>query len=160
MPSVFISYSAKDKEFAAALAALLRTYGDSVFLADDSIEAGEDDWAIMLSSLATAEIIVLAATPNACASAGVRREMMEAKRLNKKVIPLMKGITPEQLKERMGDVLVVKQGVPIDDPVKWQAFLNQFGKKVGKGNVVFGVVIGVAATLALIGYLASRSKKK
>lgn len=160
MPSVFISYSAKDKEFASGLASLLRSYGDAVFLADDSIEAGEDDWKVMLSNLASADLVVLAATPNACISQGVRREMIEAQRLEKKVIPLMKGITPELLKERLGDVLHVKQGVPIDDPVKWQAFIQQFGRKVSRGNIIFGIVIGVAATLAVVACLVERAKKK
>ena len=157
MPSVFISYSSKDKEFATRLASLLRPYGDAVFVSHDSINAGEDDWKVIMQNLAAADWVLLAATPNACRSKGVQREMAEAHRLGKTVIPLMHGITPEELKKGLGHLIQIKQGVMVDDHERFQAFLKQFGKKVSWGNIAVGIVIGVAGVLAL---QAIFSKKK
>lgn len=158
MPTVFISYSSKDQELATDLAANLRPFGETVFMSYDSIDAGEDDWEVIMKRLRSADWVLLAATPNACRSKGVLREMEEAHRLGKPVIPLMRGITPEALKKKLGHLVKVKQGVPVDDPVKFQKFLNQFGAKVGKGNTLVGVVIGVVVTLLIMAVISGNKR--
>jgi len=158
MPSVFLSYSSKDTALAKSLVTLLRTYGDAVFFSDDSIEEGEDDWKTIIRALEGADIVLLAATHNACMSPGVRREMIEAQRRGKKVIPLLSGVTPEELKKRLGDVLQVKQAVPIDDPVKWAAFLQRFGKKTSNGNLLAGAILGALAVVILAAIFAPKKK--
>ena len=135
-----------------------RTYGDAVFFSDDSIEEGEDDWKTIIRALEGADIVLLAATHNACMSPGVRREMIEAQKRGKKVIPLLRGVTPEELKERLGDVLQVKQAVPIDDPVKWAAFLRRFGGKTSNGNLIAGAILGALAGVILAAIFAPKKK--
>ncbi len=75
---VFISHAAEDKEFARKIAADLRANGVDIWIAPDSILAGEDWVSAINRGLSTSTCIVIVLTPSAIASRWVRTEVNTA----------------------------------------------------------------------------------
>jgi hypothetical protein len=99
MARVFITYSSKDSELARQLHATLQCAGAQPFLAELDIKSGEDWRDTILKNIRQSQWVFFLATSSSCASYAVAHEIGATLVLEKKLIPLMWGVTPEQLPE-------------------------------------------------------------
>ncbi|HAB17728.1 MAG TPA: toll/interleukin-1 receptor domain-containing protein [Verrucomicrobiota bacterium] len=90
MRRAFVSHSARDDSYVAELDALLRAAGfDDVFNDVNSIKPDEQFWSEIESGIGECDMLFVVITAAATSSDWVRREVEFARRLGKKVIPLL-----------------------------------------------------------------------
>ncbi|WP_438479699.1 toll/interleukin-1 receptor domain-containing protein [Oleiharenicola lentus] len=97
MPKLFISHATADRAIVNPLRIALGHFGDQVFIAPEGIAPGESGWRTILTAISESELFILVATPAACASESVKREINEALRLGKRIVPLRWGMAHNQL---------------------------------------------------------------
>jgi hypothetical protein len=97
MPDVFISYSTKDETLARKLKFALDSLGVKTFLASMSLPAGGKWKEDILKNLRETKWVFFLATKHSCESKAVMHEIGGSLVLEKELIPLMWGISPEEL---------------------------------------------------------------
>jgi WD40 repeat protein len=86
---IFISYSRKDKAFAARLEAALKRRGFEPLIDRTEIYAFEDWWKRIKALIGTADTVVFILSPDAVTSDVARREVEYAAALNKRFAPII-----------------------------------------------------------------------
>lgn len=105
---IFISYSRKDLTFATQLAEALKLRGFDILLDRTDIAAGED-WQQRLSNLILeADTVVFSASPASAQSTVCTWEVYEAKRLGKRILPIVaKTVAPEHLQTEIAKLNLI-----------------------------------------------------
>ncbi|MEZ5507209.1 MAG: toll/interleukin-1 receptor domain-containing protein [Gammaproteobacteria bacterium] len=151
MPDVFISYSSKDEELAKFVREHLVRQNLNVFLASVSINAGHKWTPQIVQALRESEWVFLLASKNALASPNVQQELGGAIFGNKKLVPIMWDVTPDDLPRWVSDYQgIVINGATLDN-INLQ--VAQLAAKVRaskvNGQLVTGAVIfGLLALLS------------
>lgn len=143
MPDVFISYSVKDEELAQFVNSHLAVHGLSVFLASISIMPGERWTPFIMEQLRTSDWVFLLASKNALASANVQLEVGGAIFGNKKLVPIMWDVLPDDLPRWISDYQgLLLAGATVENINLQIAQLasNVKAKKV-KGQLVAGAML-------------------
>lgn len=97
MADIFISYSTADQEFSDFVARHLSSEGVSVFQAGVSLDGG-DKWSDkILRNLKAAPMVLFLASKAACQSAAVQQEIGAALITDKKLVPIIWDIDPNEL---------------------------------------------------------------
>ena len=87
--TVFVSYAREDQSFALALAAGLKERGQDVWIDQRGISGG-DQWVVAIDeAILTQDNFMIILSPNAVASSQVRRELLSAIKLTKRIIPIL-----------------------------------------------------------------------
>ncbi|MES2979777.1 MAG: toll/interleukin-1 receptor domain-containing protein [Pseudomonadota bacterium] len=150
MPDVFISYSTKDEELAQFVRQHLEAQKLSVFIASLSLVAGERWTPKIISELKGSQWVVLLATKDALASASVQMEAGAAIFGEKKVVPIMWNVKPEEVPRWISDY----QGILLSDSTMEHLAtqVSQLAAKI-KANKDTGllVVLAILAGLFIAG---------
>jgi len=157
MPRAFISYSTapEDKEPVEMLRNSLRNFGDDVFFAGDSLPAGVDFWPHIINKISEAGVFIVLATKASCASKSVAKEIDEALRMKKEIIPLLCGISGYELPEKIRHL----HALDINDKEQLNRFLRDYGQKTNNSNAWTYFLLGAAAS-ALAFYIFLQKNKK
>ena len=152
MPKLFISHATEDRR----LADQVRTHfghfdDDRIFIAPDGVPPGEAGWRTILGAIADSDLFILVATPAACASTAVQREIQEAVRLGKKIVPLRWGIRHHELPELVRNTDC--QSFDLKDTRDRTHLFNHYGRIAGQGYFWKGVAVTLGVLLAF--YLAT-----
>jgi hypothetical protein len=153
MPDVFISYSTKDEELAQFVRNHLESGGLSVFLASISLNPGERWTPKIVEQLRGSEWVCLLASKDALASANVQMEAGAAIFGNKKLVPIMWNVSPDDLPRWISDY----QGIIVNG-----ATMENLGLQVAqlawrikadktKGLLVLGAVVAGLWAMSRIG---------
>jgi len=89
MAHVFISYSTKNRDYAHKLAKRLREERLDVWIDNAEIRSGEEWWQSIVEALNAASAVVVIMTPDSRASQWVKREVMLAEQMHKRVFPVL-----------------------------------------------------------------------
>ena len=157
MPKAFISYSnaAEDKEPVEMLRNSLRNFGDDVFFAGDSLPGGVDFWPYLTNKIAESDVFILLASKAACKSPSVAREIDEALRMKKQIIPLLCGISGSALPEKIRHL----HAFDVGNKEQLNRFLREYGQKSKSSNSWAFFLLG-SITTALAIYIFSQKNKK
>jgi hypothetical protein len=152
MADVFISYSTKDEELAQFVREHLEAQKLSVFIASLGLNAGERWTPKIISELKGAQWIILLATKDALASAAVQMEAGAAIFGDKKVIPIMWNVKPEEVPRWISDF----QGIVLKDSTmeNLRDQVSQLAVKI-KANKDVGLLVVLAIVAGL--FIAGRS---
>lgn len=143
MTDVFISYSTKDEELASELRDRVLSQNLDPFLASVSLPKGEK-WAPNIrKALREANWVFVLATPSALASAAVNHEISGAVYGGKNIVPVMVGVSPEQLPDWLSEY----QGI-IADEGDSAAIWEQVGRVISKIRTEKTTGLLIAAALA------------
>jgi hypothetical protein len=147
MPDIFISYSIKDQGFADFLYKHLSGEKLSVFLASVSIEAGKQWSQEIINNLKNADCVIFLASKAACKSPNVLLEVGGSVLTDKKLVPVVWDITPEELPGWLNQY----QAIDLRNASKEQVceFFSSFAKKY-KSKKDLGILI---AGLLIAGFL-------
>lgn len=108
----FISHSALDAPFAAAFVGELRRLDVTCFLAEITLTAGRL-WADELrGALLSSRVGVILLTPKSVASAWVHAEVGAMWALRRRVVPVLVGLTPDDVPSSLVDLLPTCVAVP------------------------------------------------
>lgn len=153
MADVFISYSTKDEGLAQFVRKNLEAQKLSVFIASLSLNAGERWTPKIISELKSSQWVVLLATKDALASASVQMEAGAAIFGDKKVVPIMWNVKPEEVPRWISDY----QGIVLSDSTMENLGLQvaQLASKI-KANKDMGflVVAAIVAGIMIFGRTA------
>jgi hypothetical protein len=152
MPKLFISHATQDRALVNPLRTALGHFGDQVFIAPEAIPPGEGGWSTILGAIAESELFMLVATPAACASASVRREINEALRLGKKIVPLRWGMPHGDLPDCIKSADF--QSFDLQDVRERSRLFDHLGLMTGRGNFWKGVAVTLAIIVIL--WIATR----
>ncbi len=97
MVDVFISHAEADSPFAKFLHRHLTQEGLSVYLASVSMPPGERWMPHIMDNLRSSTWVLCLASRNACASPWVMQEMGAAVAVNKKLVPIVWDLQPDEL---------------------------------------------------------------
>ena len=97
MPDVFISYSVKDEHIAQFVRTHLFNEGLNVFIASINILPGYRWESQIFKALRNSEWVFFLASRNALNSPNVEKEIIEAVKINKKLVPIMWDVEPSEL---------------------------------------------------------------
>ena len=97
MTDVFISYSTKDEDLARFVVQHLEAHGLTVFLASISLSPGERWTPQIIQQLQVSEWVILLASKSALSSPYVQMEIGGAIFGNKKLVPIMWDVSPNEL---------------------------------------------------------------
>jgi hypothetical protein len=97
MPDIFISYSTEDATAAEFIYRNLMESGVSTFLAQASLQPGQQWSQQVLETLRQSDTVLLLASRRACASPWVQQEMGYAIGAKKKLIPIIWDMRPSEL---------------------------------------------------------------
>ena len=89
MAHVFISYSTQNRDYAHKLARRLREERLDVWIDNAEIRSGEEWWQSIVEALNAASAVVVIMTPDSLASQWVKREVMLAEQMHKRVFPVL-----------------------------------------------------------------------
>jgi len=89
MTHVFISYSTQNRDYAHKLARRLREERLDVWIDNAEIRSGEEWWQSIVEALNAASAVVVIMTPDSLASQWVKREVMLAEQMHKRVFPVL-----------------------------------------------------------------------
>lgn len=146
MADVFISYSSKDEDLARLVREQLHAQNLSVFIASLSLNAGERWTPQIVSELKSAPWVILLATKDALSSPSVQMEAGAAIFGNKKVVPIMWNVKPEEVPRWISDY----QGIVLNG-----AKVEELGLQVAqlaariKANKDTGILVVTAILAAL-----------
>jgi len=116
---------------------MLQIAGANPFLAELNLQPGVKWKAEILEVLRTTPWVFFLATANSCPSQAVAHEIGASLVLNKKLIPLMWGVTPKDLPPWVDDT----QAVDLLDGQKVSQLLQQIGAKIKSDTFVQGIVV-------------------
>jgi hypothetical protein len=100
VPSMFLSYSPEDEAFARRFAADLRRQRTRVWLSTEQLRPGQQQEPQIAEAIRVSDAVVLLLSPTALSSRSVMREIEQAQRIEKRIIPLRYGqvdILPAEL---------------------------------------------------------------
>jgi len=97
MPDIFISHSTKDRTVAHQVQQYFTANGADAFLAPFSIGPGTKWSAEILNNLQKSRVVLFLASREACSSAYVNQEIGGSVVLNKKIVPVVWDMPPEEL---------------------------------------------------------------
>jgi hypothetical protein len=147
MPKLFISHASEDRTLADQVRTHFGYFDERVFIAPDGIPPGEAGWRTIFAAIADSDLFILVATPAACASAAVRREIDEAVRLGRKIVPLRWGIRHDELPESVRDTDC--QSFDLKDARDRKHLFNHYGRIAGQGYFWKGVAVTLAVLAGL-----------
>lgn len=150
MTDVFISYSTKDEALAQFVCQHLQAQDLSVFIASLSLNAGERWTPKIISEFKGAQWVVLLATKDALASAAVQMEAGAAIFAEKKVVPIMWNVAPEEVPRWISDY----QGIVLKDATMENLGMqiSQLATKIkADKDKGFLIVMGIVAALMIFG---------
>lgn len=173
---IFISHAAEDKRQVRDIADELRRRGWTVWVDEAELIGGEDWSASLLRAIESSWIVLLVVSHASMTSKWVRREIVAADRLGRRIVPVMLESVPypDDLRIRLGGVQQIdvtelhdpdrRQGQigRIDDALVSAARARRPGKPgavsiaVGTAITLIGV-IGLIAGFALFMYLGFQS---
>ena len=145
MPYVFISYCSKDADLARQLHSALQCAGAEPFLAELDIEPGAYWKDRILKNIKESQWVFFLATPNSCASQAVAHEIGASLVLEKKLIPLMCRVTPDQLPEWVNH----SQAVDLRDHRRIARLVEDIGERVKADRFLSGVLTAALICFAL-----------
>lgn len=145
MPDVFISYSSRDFELARWIYDKLSELKVPAFLAEISIQGGQDWKPEILANLRQADFVLFLATPQSCASDAVKHEIGAALVLQKAFVPILAGVNVGQLPAWTRD----KQAVDIRDGAQIRAVFERIASAVASKRFVGGLIAGVLIAVAV-----------
>ena len=147
MPDVFISYSTKDESLARKFKLTLDSMGINTFLASMSLSAGNRWKDEILKNLKDAKWVFFLATKNSCESKAVMHEIGGSLVLDKELIPLMWGISPDQLPDWAQD----RQAIDLQEPnnPKVKELIERVAEKVKADNFIGALILGALGALFL-----------
>ena len=154
MANVFISYSAKDSVLARNIYNNCIQLGLTAFLAEVSLQPGDEWKTKILAELKEADWVIFLATPNSCASDAVKHEIGGALVLQKAFVAVRVGVAVEQLPDWIKD----KHAVDGTNNEAIQEIITGVAKKVRKETIITGLVI--AAIVLGIAWIVNRGKDK
>lgn len=94
---VFISHSTKDVEIATEIKQHLESKGASVFLASSSLKAGAEWSSEILAKLRESKFVLFLASKESCESKYVNQEIGGTVLLQKPLVPVLCGVSPDDL---------------------------------------------------------------
>jgi hypothetical protein len=94
MSRIFICYSRTDKTITEQVTNLLRRAYDHVWF-DDNLHGGEEWWAEILKEIAGCQHFLFMLSAEALASDWCQKEIAEARRLDKHIVPVVVRATPD-----------------------------------------------------------------
>ncbi len=97
MPDVFISFSSQDEPLARFVQEHLMASGISVFVAPVSLKPGQQWSAEILKALRSSTWVIFLASRGACASPWVQQELGAAIGMQKRLVPIVWDMPPEEL---------------------------------------------------------------
>lgn len=147
MPKLFISHASEDRALADQVRTHFGYFDERVFIAPDGIPPGEAGWPTIFAAIANSDLFILVATPAACASAAVRREIDEAVRLGRKIVPLRWGIRHDELPESVRKTDC--QSFDLKDARDRKHLFNHYGRIAGQGYFWKGVAVTLAVVTGL-----------
>jgi len=145
MPHVFISYSSKDREIARQLHSVLQYAGAEPFIAELDIEPGAHWKNTILKNIRQSQWVLFLATPNSCSSQAVAHEIGASLVLEKKLIPLMWGVTADQLPEWVNHT----QAIDLEDCGRIARLVEGISEKVKADKFWTGVFTAALICFAL-----------
>lgn len=90
MTQIFISYSRADRQFIDQFTPLIRrVYGNDSIWFDEDISGGTDWWQTILHEIGVCDLFVFLVSNEALESQYCQKELREALRLNKRVLPVV-----------------------------------------------------------------------
>lgn len=149
-PDFFISHSTLDQAVARRVQNYLHSNGTRAFLAPFSIEPGAKWGEQILSNLRKARTVLFLASRAACASPYVNQELGGSLLLNKKIIPIVWNIEPEELPgwTKELEILDLRHGIAnlnnLLAPIVSKAQQEKSREKMAM-LIVFGLIIWLCA---------------
>lgn len=147
MPKAFISHASEDRALADQVRTHLGYFDERVFIAPDNVPPGEAGWRTIFAAIADTDLFIFVATPAACASASVQREIEEAIRFDKKIVPLRWGIRHSELPELVRNTDC--QSFDLKDARDRKHLFNHYGRIAGQGYFWKGVAVTLGAVFVL-----------
>ena len=147
---VFISYSANDSAIARQLHMFLQMAGVRPFLAEIDLKPGVKWKEEILNALRGAQWVFFLATPNSCPSQAVAHEIGASLVLQKKFIPLMWHVKPENLPSWVDDT----QAIDLGDAQRVQQLVQQIGATLKSDAFSRGVIF--AGLIAFVFWVLSK----
>jgi hypothetical protein len=153
MPDVFISYSTKDEELAQFVRNHLESGGLSVFLASISLNPGERWTPKIVEQLRGSEWVCLLASKDALASANVQMEAGAAIFGNKKLVPIMWNVSPDDLPHWISDYQgIIVNGATMENlGLQVAQLASRIKADKTKGLLVLGAVVAGLWAMSRIG---------
>jgi hypothetical protein len=153
MPDVFISYSTKDEELAQFVRNHLESGGLSVFLASISLNPGERWTPKIVEQLRGSEWVCLLASKDALASANVQMEAGAAIFGNKKLVPIMWNVSPDDLPRWISDYQgIIVNGATMENlGLQVAQLASRIKADKTKGLLVLGAVVAGLWAMSRIG---------
>ena len=147
MPDVFISYSNMDETLAKKFKFTLDSLGFKTFLASTSLSAGRKWKEDILQNLRDSKYVFFIATKHSCESQAVMHEIGGSLVLEKELIPLMWGISPEELPDWVKD----RQAIDLQDPnnPKVKELIENVAQKVKADRFVGTLILCALGVLFL-----------
>lgn len=147
MPKLFISHASEDRTLADQVRTALGHFDDRIFIAPDGVPPGAAGWRTILGAIADSDLFIFVATPAACASVAVRREIDEAIRLGKKIVPLRWGIRHAELPESVRTIDC--QSFDLKDARDRTHLFNHYGRIAGQGYFWKGAAAALVVVVVL-----------
>ncbi len=110
MPDVFLSYSRRDSEFVARLAEGLKVRGKDVWFDIDGIRDAELFPLALRRAIEGSDAFVFVISPESVASAFCEQEVAHAAELNKRIVPLVLRVVPD---EQIPDEIRYRNWIPV-----------------------------------------------
>ncbi len=147
MPDVFISYSTKDEILARKLKVALDSLGVKTFLASISLKAGMNWKEEILQNLRDSKWVFFLATKYSCESKAVMHEIGGSLVLEKELIPLMWGISHEELPDWAKD----RQAIDLQDlnNPEVKQLIEHVAEKVKADRFIGTLILGALGVLLL-----------
>lgn len=147
MPDVFFSYSSKDEDLARNLMDVLNSLGVNTFLASVSLLPGKQWKEEIFKNLRESKWVFFLATKHSCESRAVMHEIGGALILEKKLIPLMWGVSTDELPEWIQDRQAIDLKSPTDE--KARELIEQVVEKVKADRIIGYLVLGALGALLI-----------
>ena len=139
MAKVFISYSTQDENVAQQLYTALSQVGAEPFLASVSIKPGTNWTNEIFDNLNSSQWVFFIATKSSCSSAAVQQELGVSLSQNKKIIPILIDISPEELPGWVGKHQAIDAR---KDAGHLRATIDAIGQRVKDDQFLSGVMLG------------------
>jgi hypothetical protein len=143
MPDIFISYSKQNQEFADFLYNHLTEEGLSVFLASVSIEHGKLWSQEIKENLKNSNCVIFLASKAACQSPNVLLEIGGSVMTDKKMVPVVWDMPPEELPGWLNQVQAVDLRNASKEEISefFSNFAKKYKMKKDLGRLVAGLLI-------------------
>jgi len=148
MPDCFISYSSQDRELATFVYGELRRLGVAPFMAEASLQPGQQWSSEILNNLQTSNWVIFLASRTACSSAFINQEIGGALLSSKRLIPIIWDISPNELPGWASQIQPIDlRGSMLGLPNQVAAIASRINQEKGRdlllavGAVLLGIFI-------------------